>query len=69
MTPMNMQHDEDPPRPSRPPAPIDEIAAALRVVRRLADELPASAHTSRLLVAVEGAQAAAAAHPLRKLSQ
>jgi len=57
------------PIPSEPPAPIDEITASLRVVQRLADELPPSAHTSRLSVAVEAAQSAAAAHPSRKLSR
>lgn len=64
-------HDDDPPAPlpSEPPEPIDEISATLRVVRRLADELPAGAHTSRLSVAIEAAQAAAGAHPSRKSSR
>ena len=59
-------------KPAREPAaarPIDEIAVALKVVQRLADELPPSAHTSRLSVAIEGAQAAASAHPARKVKR
>lgn len=58
-----------PPTPAEPPAPIDEIIFDLGVVRRLVDELPAGPHSSRLSVAIEGAQAAAAAHPARKVPQ
>jgi len=60
-----------PPSEETPPpgvTPIEEIAAALRLAGRLVDELPGSPHTSRLSVAIEGAQGAAAAHPSRKLS-
>lgn len=69
---MSMQHyfgDIDTPRatPAEPPPPIDEITATLDVLRRLTDELPAGRHTSRLSVAIEGAQAAALAHPARKV--
>ncbi len=68
-----MQHfygdETPPPTPTEPPPPIDEITATLDVLRRLVDELPAGRHTSRLSVAIEGAQAAAAAHPARKVSR
>ena len=66
---MSMQHyfgdDENPQRTKAPPdavPTIQEITIALRVVARLVDELPGGARTTRLSVAVETAQAAAAAH-------